>query len=57
MTKVKVIVGFLDARELVERKPGDVFDATDERAAEIAAKLPGYVEVQKPRRTTKKKEQ
>lgn len=58
MTSVKVIKGFYDLAEDVRREPGDSFDATDERAAEIAAKLAGYVEVspKRTRRSAKPKE-
>jgi len=45
MVKVKTLRGFYDLLERVDRHEGDVFDATEERAAQIAQLLPGYVEV------------
>ena len=55
MAKVKVKLPFYDAREDVERAAGETFVASDERAAELLANLPaGYVEIEKPRRRTRK---
>ena len=43
------------SREDVERAAGETFVASDERAAELLANLPaGYVEIEKPRRRTRK---
>lgn len=41
--QVTVRKAFLDLKEHVDRKPGDVFEATEARAAYIANALPGYV--------------
>lgn len=41
--KARVLMGFYDMAEGVDRKPGDVFEATEERIAEINGKLDGYV--------------
>lgn len=43
MVTVTVIKGFRDLQEHVDRTQGDKFQATEERAAFIASRLPGYV--------------
>lgn len=43
MVTVTVIRGFRDLDVHVDRKPGDTFTATEGRAKEIEARLPGYV--------------
>lgn len=43
MVEIKVNKGFFDAVEKVDRKPGDTFEATEERAEYIASALPGYI--------------
>lgn len=49
MARVTVIRPFHDLVEDVDRRAGDVFDATDERARQLACVLPrGYVEVEQP---------
>lgn len=45
MVQVRTLRDFYDLVERVDRKEGDVFEATEERAARIAELLPGYVEV------------
>lgn len=45
MPSVRTLRPFYDLVAHRDRKAGDVFDATGERAAQIAGKLPGYVEV------------
>ena len=45
MTRVSVLMPFWDRRAKVQRAAGESFDADDGRAAEIAAILPGYVEL------------
>lgn len=45
MVELTVTRAFRDLKEHVDRNPGDVFDATEERAAEIDAALPGYVTI------------
>lgn len=45
MSTVRVLKGFRDIVEHVDRRPGESFEASDERAAEIASRIPGYVEV------------
>lgn len=45
MPSVRTLRPFYDLLERVDRHEGDVFDATEERAAQIAQLLPGYVEV------------
>lgn len=47
MVTVTVLTPFRDTTEHVGRKVGDTFTTTEERAAEIAAKLPGYVKYEK----------
>lgn len=46
MVTVTVIRGFRDIQAHVDRRPGERFDATEERAKEIEAKLPGYITYQ-----------
>ena len=41
---IRVLRDFRDVRAKTNRDPGDTFEATEERFAEIARKLPGYVE-------------
>lgn len=48
MVKVTTVRGFYDLLEDVDRKAGDVFDATEERAAKLAELLPGYVVAVEP---------
>lgn len=48
MATVTVLRGFRDLKAHRDRVPGEVFEAPEERAAYIAARLPGYVEVTKP---------
>lgn len=43
MVTVTVIKGFRDIQVHVDRKPGERFDATEERVKQIEAKLPGYI--------------
>lgn len=43
MVTVKVVRGFRDLREHVDREAGSTFVASLARAEEIAARLPGYV--------------
>lgn len=45
MPSVRTLRPFYDLVERVDRREGDVFEATEERAAQIAQLLPGYVEV------------
>lgn len=49
MVTVLVLKPFRDLKEpdrsRRDRKPGDTFEATEKRFAEISAKLPGYVEL------------
>lgn len=47
MVRLKTIKAFYDLHEHVDHRPGDVFEATEERADHIMAALPGYVEVVK----------
>ena len=47
MVKVITLRDFYDLVERVDRREGDVFEATEERAERIAQLLPGYVEVSK----------
>lgn len=47
MATVHVLKPFSDFVEKVDRTEGEDFEATDERADYIAAKLPGYVTVTK----------
>ena len=42
--KAKVITKFHDIENDIDRHPGDVFELSEERFADIEAKLPGYVE-------------
>ena len=43
MVTVTVLKSFYDLKRHKDRKAGTTFDATEERAAYIAAALPGYV--------------
>lgn len=43
MVNVTVHKAFRDLNEHVDRRPNDTFVATEERAREIEAKLPGYI--------------
>lgn len=47
MTKVTVLRPFYDLVARCDRKEGEAFEATEERADQIASALPGYVTVQK----------
>lgn len=50
MVTVTVNEAFRDLVEHTDRKPGDTFDATEERAAYIEQALPGYVTIaEKPK--------
>lgn len=44
MVEATVRAEFYDLREHVLRRPGNVFQCAAERASEIEAKLPGYIE-------------
>jgi len=46
MVAVTVVKGFRDLQEHVDRSQGETFQATEERAAYIDARLPGYVTYQ-----------
>ena len=46
MSTVKVLKPFYDELEKTNREPGDTFEAEPGRAAEIDAKIPGYIEVE-----------
>ena len=43
MAVVKVLRRFRDLKHHIDREVGETFEATEERAAQIAAALPGYV--------------
>ena len=43
MVEITVNKGFYDVVEKVDRRPGDTFEATEERAEFIDSALPGYV--------------
>ena len=43
MVEVKTLKLFWDKKAKKNRKPGDVFEATEARAKEIDAKIPGYI--------------
>lgn len=43
MVTVTVIIPFRDTTEHVGRRKGDTFTTTEERAKQIAARLPGYI--------------
>lgn len=45
MATVRVLKRFWDRKRKVTRNPGDAFDESNERAAEIQSRLPGYVDV------------
>ncbi len=45
MVQVRTLRDFYDLEERVDRKEGDVFEASEERARQIAELLPGYIEV------------
>lgn len=53
MATVKVLRGFRDLKRHVDRKVGDTFEVSDERAAQIANALPGYVTYEATRAATK----
>lgn len=48
MVNVRVLKPFVDLKARIDREPGDVFAATEERAAEIDERLPGFVSIEKP---------
>jgi len=48
---IRVLRDFRDIRAKTNRDPGDTFEATEERFAEIARKLPGYVEAVEEEKT------
>lgn len=48
MATVRVLRSFYDLKAHADRMPGDTFEATDERAAQIKAALPDYVSVENP---------
>ena len=43
MVTITVIRAFRDVQVHADRREGDTFDATEERARQIDAKLPGYI--------------
>ena len=43
MVKVTVVGRFWDRQAHVNRFPGDVFEATEDRAKEIDSLIPGYI--------------
>lgn len=45
MVKVKTLRTFYDLHHHADRKPGEVFEAPEERVARIQQMLPGYIEV------------
>lgn len=47
MVNVTVTKAFRDLKEHVDRKAGETFEATEERAAQIDAALPGYISIAK----------
>lgn len=47
MVTVKVLKAFHGIEEGRDFVAGDEFDATDERGAEIAERIPGFVEVRR----------
>ena len=53
--KVKVLKPFVDLTDGIDRKAGEVFDCPEARFAEIKAKLPEWVEIAEPKKTTAKK--
>ena len=48
MVNITVLKPFYDLKAHKNRMPGDTFEATEERAAQIAAALPGYVSIKEP---------
>lgn len=56
--KAKVLKAFKDVDAGTVRMAGDTFECTEERFADICAKLDGYIEAvkQEPKRKTKPKE-
>lgn len=47
MVKLKVLKNFYDLHNHVDRRPGDVFEATEERAERLQVLLPGYFDVER----------
>lgn len=47
MVKVVTNKAFYDLKAHVDRMPGDVFEVTEARAAQLDAALPGYVSAEK----------
>lgn len=45
MVNITVLKPFYDLKAHKNRMPGDTFEATEKRAAQIAAALPGYVSI------------
>lgn len=45
MATVRVLRVFYDLKARRKRKPGDVFEATTERANELVSEIPGHVTV------------
>jgi hypothetical protein len=45
MATVKVLKPFADFKAGIDRLPGDVFEADDDRASQIDRALPGYIEI------------
>ena len=43
MITVTVLKGFRDLKQHTSRRPGDTFEANEERAAQLAAALPGFI--------------
>lgn len=48
MVTVIVLRSFYDLKAHTNRMPGDTFEATEKRAAQILAALPGYVSIKEP---------
>ena len=48
MVNITVLKPFYDLKAHTNRMPGDTFEATEKRAAQILAALPGYVAIKEP---------
>lgn len=57
MVLVRVLRRFKDFKVHDYREPGDVFEVTEGRAAQIAAALPGYVSIEAAAEPEQPKEQ
>jgi hypothetical protein len=55
MAKLKVLREFSDLVEGVIRSPGETFECTEGRAKEIVSVLPGFAEIEEPRRKPQQK--